>query len=333
MRQVVGDQHHQRRGLERAGPAHRVEGILQVVGASSDRDAGAPERIDGGEPAGHGLLVAAAEPQVGVGERDHPDAGGGDEFGDALLLDRVTLAEADAVAGGDLVREPGEYLAGQVLQAHHARIERLVGVQVDADAGVRRDLEKHVGGPFDLAVAVHVILQVGAATDDIGTCGDRISQQGAVLCSGGADDRRAGQRHDLDVDQVGDSSAHLDECLDVAEAAELDGVGVGANGDVPVGRHQAHGALGSFDDVVDGDPVAHRDHRIDGAGEVARAVLDAFGEECLVEMGVRFDGRWEQQRSVEVHDVARPPVPSAGPTSVIVPSTIRTSTGPSVTAP
>ena len=50
-RQVSG-QDHQRRRLERARPADRVEGVLEVVAAGGDDDAGRPQRVTAVRPRG-----------------------------------------------------------------------------------------------------------------------------------------------------------------------------------------------------------------------------------------------------------------------------------------
>ncbi len=61
--------------------------------------------------------------------------------------------------------EPVAYLAGEVLEAHHRRVEGFVGVQVDADAGFRRDREEHVGRFSDRSVR----FEVRASADQVGS--------------------------------------------------------------------------------------------------------------------------------------------------------------------
>ena len=88
--QHVGRHDHQTGGLQRIAPADGVERILQVVGAGGDVDAGGAQRPHGGDARGmRDLAIAALQEQVGVGERDHADAGGGD------LLGHLALAASD----------------------------------------------------------------------------------------------------------------------------------------------------------------------------------------------------------------------------------------------
>ena len=58
----------------------------------------------------------------------------------------------------------------------------------------------------------------------------------------------------------------------------------------PVGGHQPSGALGALDDVRHVEQVPVGLHRQDRAHQVAGRVLDALGEEGLVEVGVGLDG-------------------------------------------
>ena len=107
-------------------------------------------------PAGHRRPAPSLEEQVRVRERHDVDAGLRDQFGDLVLAVRLLHAEADAVAGGDRLFEAVQHHRGEVDQAEHAGIERLVGVQVDADAAIGRDLQEEVGrlggSPVDLEV-------------------------------------------------------------------------------------------------------------------------------------------------------------------------------------
>ncbi len=226
--------------------AHRVEGILEIVGTGGDGNSGATECIDRGESTGDRLLTAATEPEVGVRERDHADAGGRHELGDALLLGGDVLAEAHAVRGRHRQREPGEHLAGEVLQAEDRRIERLVGVEIDADTGLCGDLQQHIGGGLDVAV----VLQVGAPPTRSAPAAERVPEQRPVVGAGGSDHGAAGQRDDLDVDHVGDAAPDLDEREGVHQPAVHGGVGVGPYGDVSVGGHEACRPFGPLDDVV-----------------------------------------------------------------------------------
>ena len=84
--QEVSGQDHQGRRLERVAASHRVERVLQVVGTGGHVDPRRPQCCDRSQPARHGHLpVTSLQEEVGVGERDDADTGGGDRFGDAAL--------------------------------------------------------------------------------------------------------------------------------------------------------------------------------------------------------------------------------------------------------
>ncbi len=121
-----------------------------------------------------------------------------------------------------------------------------------------------------------------------------------MVGAAGPDDRGAGEGDDLDIDHGRDASTHLGERGDVGDAVVFGGVGVGAHRDVAVGRHQPRRSFGALDDVVVVDPSGQADHRVDGSAQVAGLVGFPFGEEGLVEMGVGFDRRRQQQPALEV---------------------------------
>ncbi len=224
------------------------------------------------------------------------------ELRDALLLGRAALAEAHAVRGRHRERESGEHLAGEVLQTEDRRIERLVGVEIDPDAGLRSDLQQHIGGGLDVAV----VLQVGTPADEVGAGGQCIAQERPMVGAGGPDHRAPGQRDDLDIDHVGNAAADLDEREGVHQPSVHGGVGVGPHGDVAVGGHEACRPFGAFDDVVRVDLAVEADHGIDGAAEITGDVLGPFGEEGLVEMGMGLHcGRQEQVAAEIDRDVCR----------------------------
>ena len=230
-----------------------------------------------------------------MGERDDTDSGSGDQLRNALLFGAVALAEAHAMARSDPVGESGEHLAGEVLEAHDAWIERFVGVQVDTDTGVSGDSEEHIGSSFERTTTG---LQVWATSDEVGSRVECVSQQGPMNGAGRSDNRLAGESDDLDIDDVGHPPTDLDQCLDVLKTVVLGGVGVGAHLHVAVRCHQAGGSLRPFDDVVAAHLSRQRHHGIDGTEQIARAVLHSLGQEGLVEMRMRLHcGRQEQVAS------------------------------------
>ena len=135
---------------------------------------------------------------------------------------------------------------------------------------------------------------------------ERLAEQRPVRRPGDAGHRPAAQRDDLDVDHVGDAALDLEQRLDAAQPVLLRRVGVGADGGEPVGGHQPRRPFRPFDDVGHVEQMPVGLHRQDRAHQVAGRVLDALGEERLVEVGVGLDGGGEQQVALEVDDRRRP---------------------------
>ena len=104
-----------------------------------------------------------------MGQRDHVDAGLGDELGHTALVVGRALTEAHAMAGGRPMCEPGEHGPARSLEAVDRRIEGLVGVQVDGRADVTGHVEQHVGG------LARVAIEVRTATDDVGAGRHRVA--------------------------------------------------------------------------------------------------------------------------------------------------------------
>ena len=272
-----------------------LNGSCRLSAPGRHVDPGGAQGGDGGQPARHRGTTATLQEQVGVGERDHVDAGLGHELGDRALVGLVALAEADAVAGAHRPIEPGEDGTGEIAQAVDAGVERLVGVQVDADPEVRGDLEQDrrgLGGAGSF--------EVRAATDQVGACRDRVAQQRPLGGAVRAGQRPAGEGDDLDVDHVADSGPHRGQRLDAAQPVLERHVDVGADGTEAVARHQAGGTLGTLGDVRRRREVPTGGHRLDRSHQVAGRVLDALGEERLVEVGVWFDRGRQQEMTVEV---------------------------------
>ncbi len=144
-----------------------------------------------------------------------------------------------------------------------------------------------------------------AASDHVGTHVHRRAQQRALVGTGGTGHRPSAQRDDLDVDDVGDSITHVEERFDRGEPVLDRHVGVGANCREAVRRHQASGALGPVGCVRNGEQMAARAHRLDRTDEIAGRIVDDLGEECLVEVGMGFGRRREEDpaRQVDADDV------------------------------
>ncbi len=301
----------------------RVEGILQVVGAGRHLDAGGSQVGHGGEPSRHRGVATTLEEEVGVGERDHTDSGRCDRARRSARRSRLRLhTEADAVAGRRPDgRNPRGHQSSQIHESARRRVERLVGVQVDADTVIDRRLQKELGRSERVAA-----LEM-RSTRPRGRHRPRAAstQQRSLVGAAEAHDRPATQRDDLDIDDIGDASLHLDERLDASQSVLERGVGMAAYRPIPVRCHQTGCAFGPFDGFVDADQVSVRSHGGDGPHQVTGRVHDPLCEERLVEVGMRFDGCGHEQVPVEFGRPRRPVCASSRPTAVITPSTMRTS--------
>ncbi len=152
----------------------------------------------------------------------------------------------------------------------------------------------------DIGRRTEVVVEMRTPTDEVGTGGHRLAQQRPLVGAADAGHRPAAQGDDLDRDEVAEPFAHGDEGLDAAQAVLQGDVDVGADRDVAVVRHQSGRPLGPFGDVVDRRQMTARRHRLDRTHQIARRIGDAFGQERLVEVGVRLDrGR---QRAADRRD-------------------------------
>ena len=142
-----------------------------------------------------------------------------------------------------------------------------------------------------------------AAADDVGAGCHGVAEQGPLVGTVAPRDRPPAEGDDLDVDDVGDAPAHLDERLDAGEPVVQRRVGVRADGGEAVGGHQPRRPLGPLDGLVDAQQVAAGHHRLDRPEQVAGRVRDQLGQERLVEVGVGLDGGGQQHVAVEVDDV------------------------------
>ena len=227
--------------------------------------------------------VATLQEQVGVGEGDHVDACCGDLLGDLLLSMHRLQRERHAVTGRDSEGEPGgDHPLGEILQGTDRRIERLVGVQVDRQAGLGGHRQEVVVGRNRIG------LQMGASADDVDPHRDRVTKQRALVGSFRADRRPGAQRSDLDVDERPETIAHLDQRLNRHQTGAHREIDVSADRRTAVGRQQDRGTLGTLDRVGEGDRRASLLHRTDGTEQVTGGVVDALGQERLVEVSVRF---------------------------------------------
>ncbi len=290
----MGGHDHQTGGLERAGAPDRIERILEVVRARGDGHAGLLQGGDGGQAARHRRPAATEEEEVRLGKCDDVHARLCDELGDALLIDVGSLTEAHAVTRRGGVGEAGEHGTAQFAETVDRRIERLVGVQVDADAEVRRDTEQDIGRRTE------VVVEMRTSTDDVGAGAHRRTQQRPLVGAGDAGHWPASEGDDLDRDEVPELVAHGGEGLHTAQAVLQGDIDVRPDRDIAVVRHQPGRTLGPLGDVVHSGQVAVRRHRLDRTHQITRRIGDALGQERLVEVGVRLDGSRHEQATVEI---------------------------------
>ena len=123
------------------------------------------------------------------------------------------------MARGRAVGEAGaRHEAGEVAQPQHLRIERLVDVEVDRAA--RRGC--HLQAGFEAAEAV--VVEVRAPAGDVDAQVERVAEQRAMVRARQPRSRKRCERDDLDVDEVAELLAYLDERLHAAQpddAAEV----------------------------------------------------------------------------------------------------------------
>ena len=183
--QVVGGHHHQAGGLERAGPADRIERVLQVVGAGGDVDARLPQ--------GRQIAVSPR----GIGDWPRPwrnrlvwgstttlmSASATRSAVDLLHLERL-LAEADAVAGGGAEVESRRARGGRARRARSTLGSSVSSVwRSTARPWSVAICEQRVGGALDVAVA-GVGLEVRAPADQVGAGVERLDDQAALVGAG-----------------------------------------------------------------------------------------------------------------------------------------------------
>jgi len=294
----MGGEHHQRRRLERARPAEWIERVVQVVGPGRHGGTGRAERPNRGDTSRCRLQMRPTlQIEIRRRERDNCDPGCRNRSGDALLVGLRTSPQADAMTRRDGVLEPGRrHHRRELGETIGGRLQRLVGVQVDADAVLGRDAQQRLRR----REAVAVRLEVRATADQVGTGLDRVVDEPARVGGARRGNRVGGQRDDLDVDDVSEPAADLAERLHAVDAIVAVHVDVRTYRPEPVGGHQPGGALGPEDRFGDVDLASGRIHREDRAHQVAGLVEHEVGQKRLVEVGVRLDGRGHQHIPAEV---------------------------------
>ena len=171
----------------------------------------------------------------------------------------------------------------------HRRVERLVGVQVDAAARPRRRSSAAVVG------RVRVGLEVRAAADEVDAHGDRLAQQGALVGAAVADDRPARRSATIWMSTRSRSRSRTSTSAstDVSRLPSVTSTCVRIAVQPLAASSRAARSARS---IVSSSVIESRGrvHRQDRAQQVAGRVGDPLGEERLVEVGVRLGERREQ---------------------------------------
>jgi hypothetical protein len=230
--------------------------------------------------------------QVEVRDRQAHDADArldelGDDHGELVLGQR---AEPHAVArGAHEVLGPVANDASELAHRDGA-VERLVGVQVGADAASLGDREQaaHLG--------VGIVGEVRRAAGEV-----EPAVEGALVGRVVHADGRQGDEFEVQV--AGEVVAQPHECIDPAvRAVAREEVDVAADGRGARAQQLQRRRARTQVDVVLGEVLLERVERLDRLLEVAEWRVDRVPGERLVEVGVRLGGRGEQQVPGEVDD-------------------------------
>ena len=123
-----------------------------------------------------------------------------------------TLAEREGMADGDAALQASGFRPRRDLaKLEAAERPRIVQVDIDADAVPLGDREDRV------EMAGHVVVDAGRieSADEIGALADRVVEK--IGDAGARDDAALRERDDLDVDQVADRLAHLEQRMQTVE--------------------------------------------------------------------------------------------------------------------
>jgi len=282
-----GDQ--QRCRLQRVTAAHRIEGVAHIVGAGTQPNPGIQQRAQGGEPPrGGDRMLPALQVEVGDRQRDDADVAGEHLVDDLCELSRLEGAETHAVAGRDR-HLPVPHDAGQLAEGR-VSAEALVGVHVHADAATLGDGEQ----------PAQVVERRGR---EVRCPADQVDAEVESGFDSGVGKIGCRQRDQLDVHQVAQLLAHPHQRPDPAQRLVTDEqVDVAADGGGAVGEQPQRGGAGTFGDAVFGHHRRVRPPGIDRPHQVTHRRVDQVPGHGLVEVGVGFGRRRQQQeaRQVEV---------------------------------
>lgn len=295
MGQRVSGHHHQPCRFERAGPANRVERVLQVVSSSSNHGAGFTQRSHSSEPSRHRDMAATLQKQVGVGKCDDRNARLGNEFGNAALLSSRLHSEAHTVARSDGQFEPSQRQFGEIDQPEHVRVECFVGVEVHAETVLGGQVHQPLGRGSERPT-----LEVRNTADEIYPGLGCVPSKRALIGTRTAHQRPTDQRDNLDIDDVGNTPLHFHKRLDARQAVFNGGIGMTSNRRKTVAGHQSGRSLGTFDRFADGEQMTILPHCCDRAHQITGRVLNSLRQKRLVEMCMRFHRCWQKYVASEV---------------------------------
>ncbi len=141
-----------------------------------------------------------------------------------------------------------------------------------------------------------------AAADEMDAGLDRIAECGAVRRTVRAGHRRVRERDELDVHEVGVRGDGLLRGPQVPDAGARPTVDVAANGSDAAEEQLVEGGADPRHHVVVGEhPCCRcRDPGLDRTTQIAGGVRDGLGRECLVEVGMGFGHRRQQQPTADI---------------------------------
>ena len=298
VREQVAGHHQQRGGLERVGSAHRVERVLHVVGAAREGHTG----VEQGPQARSGRV---ASPSRGRGPAGRGWSGAASRRRCRLRRPRPRPPSARIPPACRGSRSGSRSRRGGSPCCDTSRAKS----RSPSTSGSRvSSVWRSIGRPAAAAASKHASRQPRRSSS---RCGqppvtstpmvERLAQQRAVVRARRARGRKRDQRHDLDVDEVAQLLADLDERLHAAQPDHAAQVAVRADRGVARSRRRrAPARRGAVDDVVLREGRPGGVPRLDRAEQVSGAVDHPIRGQRLVEVRMGFGRRREQHVSGEV---------------------------------
>ena len=189
---------------------------------------------------------------------------------------------------------PREHTSRKVGKGAHLRVERLVDVQVHAQAGVGGRVEA------DRDALGRSRVEGGGTAHEVRPRFDGGREGSPVAGTLGAGQRHADERHELQIDDAAAEAPHLAEGVDATGADVGADVGVAADGSATRFDGNLDGPERPRHDVLGAHAAAGAMPGVDGANQIPGGVDDRLGREGLVEMRVRLGEPAQQQHPPEV---------------------------------